>query len=200
MAAFRLPKLPVNWKEQPQLFERYWDEMTRALESAFNTILAVPVIQAAVAAAQASATSAQGSATAATVSAASAQSAADAQAIETSLVNSFTSGFTAPLVSVTAAGVITIKAHQRVYANSTLNPTVSISSGSIATGLAPGSTIRIYYNDNTKAGGAVTYLYTVDPATPPVQGGIVHSVGAVTVPGVGTFDGKTIFPAGYVFL
>lgn len=28
----KLPRLPINWREQPQLFERYWDDVLRNLE------------------------------------------------------------------------------------------------------------------------------------------------------------------------
>jgi hypothetical protein len=29
---FKLPRLPINWREQPQLFERYWDSVLSGLE------------------------------------------------------------------------------------------------------------------------------------------------------------------------
>lgn len=29
----KLPRLPINWREQPQLFERYWDDVLRNLET-----------------------------------------------------------------------------------------------------------------------------------------------------------------------
>jgi hypothetical protein len=79
--AFKLPRLPFNWKEQPQLFERYWDEVARKLEEVLTTILSVPAIEAAVAAAQAAADSAQADALAAQAAAATAQS--DAVAAQT---------------------------------------------------------------------------------------------------------------------
>lgn len=46
----RLPRLTVGWKEQPQLFERYWDEVMTSLETSLNAILAIPAIEAALAA------------------------------------------------------------------------------------------------------------------------------------------------------
>ena len=53
MTIFKLPRLPVNWNEQPQLFERYWDEVTRKIEDNFNSVLSVPGLTAAVTALQA---------------------------------------------------------------------------------------------------------------------------------------------------
>ena len=29
---FKLPRLPINWRDQPQLFERYWDSVLSGLE------------------------------------------------------------------------------------------------------------------------------------------------------------------------
>lgn len=49
MAILKLPRLPVNWKDQPQLFERYWDDLCRQLEKTLNAILDIPGIQAAIA-------------------------------------------------------------------------------------------------------------------------------------------------------
>lgn len=34
----KLPRLSSNWKTQPQLFERYWDEVTRAIENSLKDI------------------------------------------------------------------------------------------------------------------------------------------------------------------
>ena len=36
MMGVRLARLPVNWKEQPLLFERYWDESMTTIEKGFN--------------------------------------------------------------------------------------------------------------------------------------------------------------------
>ena len=45
----KLPRLPLGWKTQPQLFERYWDEAMKKLEETLNAILQIPIIQAALA-------------------------------------------------------------------------------------------------------------------------------------------------------
>jgi hypothetical protein len=49
MATFRLPRLPPNWHEQPQLFERYWDEAMKKIEDNLNSLLTVPGLEAALA-------------------------------------------------------------------------------------------------------------------------------------------------------
>lgn len=191
--AFRLPRLPFNWKEQPQLFERYWDETLSNLEKTLNAILDIPLIEQAVADAQAAAAAAQGAAD-------TAQSAVDGQASETSLVNSYTNGFVGSLISADSAGNVTIASHTRVYGNPTLNPNRSITGATFSTTGGAGDIIRVYYDDPTRAGGAVTYQYTVDPAAGPVQTGNRHSVGAVKIPAAGSQDGNYIRPPGYIAL
>lgn len=206
MAAFRLPRLPVNWKEQPQLFERYWDETLLQIEKTLNAILAIPIIQQAVADAQAAAElaqqaaeTAQSAAEGAQSSAGGAQDTADSTRAEASLVNSYVGGFTGTLITSSIAGFVTIKAHSRIYGDTTMNPTVSVNAGTLSTGHPAGSVIRIYYSDPARAGGAVTYQYTVDgESEPPVQGKNIHSVGAVVVPSSGTGNGKVIRQPGYV--
>ena len=31
--ALKLPRLPINWSEQPELFRRYWDQVLTYIES-----------------------------------------------------------------------------------------------------------------------------------------------------------------------
>lgn len=194
---FKLPRLPFNWNTQPQLFERYWDEFANQLEKTLNTILDIPIIQAAVAAAQASATAAAGSASTAQTAANGAQAAADIQRAKSSLIDSYCS-FTPPLLTAAVGGTVTVANHTRVYGDTVLNPSRAVTGAAVATGAAAASIVRIYYNDSTRVGGAVTYLFTVDPATPPVQGGVLHSVGVVTIPAAGVNDGKGLNPPGYI--
>lgn len=192
----RLPRLPVNWKTQPQLFERYWDEAMTTIENNLNAILELPAIQAAVDAANAAAAAANSAAS-------TAQATSDAADLANSLINSFVdaSSFTAPLLTATSALAVTIKTHTRIYGKPSLNPNRSVTGATItATGAVAGDTVRIYYNDPTRAGGAVTYLFTIDPAPAPVQGGNLHSVGAVLIPAAGTNNGKFFQPPGYVDL
>lgn len=197
--ATRFPRLPSNWKEQPQLFERYWDETLNGIEDIFNQILALPIIIDALANLEVATAAAQAAADAAQTAADGANTAADALKEETSLTGSYPSNFTAPLLSADDLGNVTIANHDRVYGNSTLNPTVSVTGDTIATAEVAGSVLRFYYVDSTRVGGAVTYLYTVDPATPPVQTGDTHSVGVVTIPATGTVDGADLKPPGYVY-
>lgn len=189
--AIKLARLPTNWQEQSKLVERYWDTTMTQIEKTLNAILAIPLIEDALAA--------LGTAIAAAdAAAATANAAAASVTAESSLVNSFVDNYVAPLISADNLGNVTIAAHDRVYGDTALNPTVSVSGGVVATGAAPASVVRIYYNDPTRAGGTVTYLFTVDPAAPPVQGGNLHSVGAVTIPAAGTQGGKGVRPPGYV--
>lgn len=202
----RLSRLPTNWKDQPQLFERYWDETLNQIEKNINQLLSVPIIQQQLAATQTAVVAAQAAAAAAMLAADTAQTAANTvtttannTAREASLSTSYINVVTSPLISVTSGGVVTIQTHTRVYGNTTLNPSVSVTGGSVATGAASGAVIRIYYVDATRAGGAVSYLYTVDGVNPPpVQTGDTHSVGVVTVPATGSADGKFIRPPGYI--
>lgn len=189
----KLARLPTNWQDQPKLVERYWDVSMTQIEKTLNAILAIPLIEDALA-------DLDTAIAAADASAANANAAASAVTSESSLVNSYVSNFTAPLISADNLGNVTITLHDRVYGDPSLNPTVSVTGAVIATAAAPTSVVRVYYNDASRAGGAVTYLFTVDPAAPPVQGGNLHSVGAVTIPAAGTLGGKNISPPGFVEL
>lgn len=186
--AFKLPRLPITWQEQPKLVERYWDLTMTQLEKTLNAILAIPIIEAALVGLDAATAAAQAAADNANAAAMSVTS-------ESSLVNSYPSGVT---ITADNLGNVTINTHNRIYGDSVMNPTVSVTGAVVATGAAAASVVRIYYNDPTRAGGAVTYLFTVDPASPPVQGGNVHSVGAVTIPAAGTQGGNGVRPPGYV--
>lgn len=166
---------------------QWWQSVAEQAETAINGVEA----------ALAAAGIALDAAEAANTAAGNAQTAADTTSAETSLVNSYVDNFVAPIITSDNLGNVTIATHDRVYGDPTLNPTVSVDGDTIATGEVSPSTVRIYYNDPTRAGGAVAYLFTVDPATPPVQGGDTHSVGAVTIPAAGTQDGGFIRPPGY---
>jgi hypothetical protein len=131
---------------------------------------------------------------AAQVAADAANAAAGASAAESSLVNSYIANFTPPVVSADSTGLVTIAAHDRVYGNGT---TVAVLGGTVATALANPAVARIYYDDPTRAGGAVTYQFTTD-ATVAVQTGDRHSVGAVQIPAAGSVDGGYVRPPGYV--
>lgn len=186
----KLPRLFDKWEKQPKLLERYWDRAMTQLEDVLNQILAIPAIEAALVAVAAATA-------AANAAAANAQNAADGITTDQSLVNSFPTNYVDPLVSSDNVGNVTIANHDRQYGDPVLNPTVAVTGAVVPTTGIPGDIIRIYYNDPTRAGGAVTYLYTIDPAPIPVQTGNVHNVGSVEVPAAGTADGGVVRPPGW---
>lgn len=163
-----------------------WQQLVESLEL-------IPGLEAAIAAANAAAAAAQ-------TAADNANDAAAATTSESSLVNSFipAASFTGDSpVSIDSTGVVTIQNHERQYGDTVLNPTVAVTGDTLATAAAVGETVRIFYPDPTRAGGAVVYDFTVDPADAPVQGGNIHVVGAATVPGAGSSDGGYVRPPGY---
>jgi hypothetical protein len=99
------------------------------------------------------------------------------------------------VVSATTAGVVTITAHDRVYTDAS-NTTVAVDAGSL-TGFTPGQTVTVYYNDNTRSGGAVSYLSSTSAIA---QEGATHVVGRVTIPQAGDppATGGGPVPPGYV--
>ena len=212
----KLPRLPINWQQQPGLFERYWSDLLAQIEKNINDLSILPTVtndtatalstantaQTIANVAQSTADTAQGIATVASTAATSAQTTADTVTSDVSIVNSYIppSSFTAPLISITSAGVLTIANHSRVYENSSLNPTVSVTGASTTVaGTSAGSVVRIYYSDPSRAGGVVSYQTTIDPANPPIQGGNIHCVGVVTVPASGSATGNVIKGPGFVY-
>lgn len=221
----KLPRLPTNWQAQPQLLERYWDLTMTQIEGILTQLLELPIIKQAIEDAQAAAdaaasdaanaqltaTVAQSTANTALSDAATAQATADAantaasgagtdataSLTEQSIVNSYPSGGS-PLIESDSLGSITIDAHNRVYGNPSINPTVSVFGDTFSTTAVAGDIVRIYYDDPSRSGGSVTYQYTIDPAAPPVQSGSRHSVGAVVIPTTGTTSGIPLGPPGYV--
>lgn len=197
---FRLPRLNIgaaitdaNGKPTGAMVG-WWQTVVQQIETAIKLIVELTGIQDEFELALQQAQQATADAQAA---AAAAQQASDAAAKETSLQGSYPTNFVDPLVSADSTGAVTIAAHDRVYGNSTLNPTVSVDGGTVLTGYAPGEVARIFYDDLMRAGGAVTYQYTIDPAVA-VQTGNRHSVGAVTIPDTGSNDGRELRPPGYV--
>ena len=198
--AFKLPRLPTGWEDQDQLFERYWDELCLQLEATINSILELPTIKADIIAAQAAADAAQTTADAAASSAGTAGSDATETKEEQSIVLSYVTGFTAPLITADSTGEVIIANHTRKYGHSDINPDKTVTGATITSGASAGDTLRFYYDDASRAGGSVTYAFTTDPAAFPVQSGDRHSVGAVTIPVSGGQDGDYVKPPGYVNL
>mgnify|MGYP003110624690 CR=1 FL=1 len=162
-------------------FQALWQRTVESIEAAFTQqgaqIAEISDILAAIQTAQDTAT----------------QAAQTAQGVsnEVSLANSTTVPVDGNL-SASSSGVVTIAAHQRKYSNKTVN----VDSGSI-TGFAPGSFVRVYYNDSAQEGGAVTYQGTISEIQ---QSGSVHIVGGVLIPEIGQPNtaGTGTTPPGYV--
>lgn len=110
-----------------------------------------------------------------------------------SLSKSWMENFTPPVVSIDNAGLATIANHDRHYGNGDI---VSVDGDTLATGEAAGTIVYIYYDDSTRAGGAVTYAYSTVEADA-AQLGDRHNVGAVEVPAAGTASGGYARPPGY---
>ena len=129
----------------------------------------------------------------ATAAAVAANDAAAAGTAESALVNSFVANFTPPMVSADSAGLVTIAAHDRVYGD---GATVSVSGGTVATGQANPAVVYIYYDQPSRVGGPVTYLYSLDEADA-AQTGARHNIGAVLIPAAGSASGGYARPPGY---
>jgi len=111
------------------------------------------------------------------------------------ITQTITNSYTDPSVVLTSSyngtsGTITIAAHQRVYTD---GMTVSVAAGSL-TGFNPDTYQYVYYQDPTRAGGAVTYQATTDIQTAAQING-VHSLGGILIPktsgGTGSGGGST---------
>lgn len=102
---------------------------------------------------------------------------------DTSLSNSYVDGLTIEAFNDGATCHVDISAHTRVYGDGT---SVPVNGGTIS-GLAHDTVIRVYYDQASRAGGAVTYQWTSDPSTA-AQTGIRHSVGATVTPRAAEMD------------
>ena len=181
-------------------FQQNWQNQGKAIEGAIQ-ILAEAVdgilaAQTAAEAANAAAVVAQDAAATAQVAAEAANDAAAAVGSEGTITASGTSGLTLTATDAGTDATVNISAHTRIYGDSS---SVSVSAGSI-TGLAYSTDYWVFYDDPTRAGGAVTYQHSTDPADA-VQTGDRHSVGAVTTPAAAAPDnnGKEVLPAGVVY-
>ena len=181
-------------------FQQNWQNQGKAIEGAIQ-ILAEAVdgilaAQAAAEAANAAAAVAQDAAATAQVAAETANDAAAAVGSEGTITASGTSGLTLTATDAGTDATVNISAHTRIYGDGS---SVSVSAGSI-TGLAYSTDYWVFYDDPTRAGGAVTYQHSTDPADA-VQTGDKHSVGAVTTPAAAAPDnnGKEVLPAGVVY-
>jgi hypothetical protein len=113
----------------------------------------------------------------ANTAAANAQTAADGVTDQSNLVSSYPSGATLTATDAGANVTVAVGAHTRFYADGT---SVAVNAGNVTA--LPYSTLEyIYYDDATRAGGAVTYVATTSQTTA-AQTGDRHLVGKVTTP------------------
>jgi len=166
-------------------FQSLWQRVMETIERADTTqqeqIDAIAAANAAAAAANAAAVIAQG--------------AADDAASVSQLTTSGVSGLTITATDAGADVTITISAHTRVYGDGT---SVAVSGGTLL-GRPYSTVLYLYYDDPTRAGGAVTYQSTTSQATG-AQTGDRHSLGAVTTPAAaaGPVTGSPNLPPGVV--
>jgi hypothetical protein len=156
------------------------------MEEIENSVNAVIDAQNAADAANAAAAAAQTAAT-------NAQTAADDAAAATAIANSYVTGVTITGTDAGANATINISAHTRYYADGT---NVAVNLGSV-TGLSYSTLYYIYYDQASRAGGAVTYQATTSEATA-AQIGDRHTVGSVTTPAAAAPDntGDFVYPPG----
>ena len=194
--ALKLPRLPrdsalVDKNGYPTFkFQLWWAEFARSIETAYDSLAANV---AAIAAAQAAADAANAAAAAADTAATNAQTAADGAAATAALSSSGVTGVTITGTDAGANATVSITAHTRVYGDGT---SVSVNAGSV-TGLAYSTLYYIYYDQASRAGGAVTYVATTSQTTA-AQTGDRHLVGQVTTPAAAAPDtgGDYVGPPG----
>lgn len=195
----RLPRLqslaPIVDKDgKPTLtFTRYFQSFAEQIELVLNKIVEIlgitEQLDAAIALANAAAVEAKAAADIAKDAADGAQLSTDAQKREAALQTSYIDPDTVLTASPTT---ITIAAHTRRYSDGT---SVSVSGGSVLA-TAEGDVDFVYYDDPSRAGGAVSYQVAT---TQPIQTGDRHVVEAVMIPASGTAGGGGgPRPPGYV--
>lgn len=209
MAFAKLPRLPLSvalveaGRTASTTFQRWWQTVCERLE-AQETKQDATLEQ--ISAALGLIDAAQASANAAAASAATAQAAVDDLGSNSALIL----GHVVPtsILTATDAGAsatITIAGHTRVYGD---NTSVAVTGGSI-TGLAYSSSYAVYYDDLTRAGGAVTYHATTTQTDAAADISIGrHFVGLVQTPaalaaattGIGALPVGFSPPLGYIFL
>lgn len=172
-------------------FKLYLDTLAKNLETAFNAIITnvndLTAVAAATAAAAASAATANAAAATANTAAATANTAATtanttATAITnlSTLANSTTTGLTITATDMGANVTVDMTAHTRTYGNGTA---VAVNAGSVAA-LAYSTQYFVYYDQASRAGGAVTYVATTTATTAQTSSAFPnrHYVGSVVTP------------------
>jgi hypothetical protein len=177
---------------------RQFEALFRNINTAINELSVqvdqIAAAQAAADAANAAAAAADAAAAAADAAAVAAQNSADQVLAESSLANSFTTGLTITATDAGANVTIAMSAHSRVYGDGT---TVSVNAGNV-TGLAYSTSYWVFYDQASRAGGAVTYQ-----ASTAIQGNGTapdrHFIGAVATPAAlgPPADGNPVRPPGF---
>jgi hypothetical protein len=197
--ALKLPRLPQNQQLidangfPTTVFVLWWQSVVKQVETSINGIaLALEAAGIALAAADA----AQTAADSADAAAVAAQDAADGVNAASSLANSYVTGLTITATDAGANVTITISAHTRVYGDGT---SVAVTGGSL-TGQPYSTLIYVYYDQASRAGGAVTYVATTN-LDDVAQLGDRHSVASVTTPAAAAppNDGGGVRPPGGSF-
>lgn len=168
-----------------------------AIEAAFlnlqDQLDLIAAAQAAADAADAAAAAAQTAADNADAAATAAQGAAEDAAAATAIASSYVTGLTITATDAGANVTVNISAHTRVYADGT---SVSVNAGSV-TALSYSTEYYIYYDQPSRAGGAVTYQATTSVTTA-AQVGDRHTVGKTMTPAAAAPDttGNPVLPPG----
>lgn len=181
-------------------FTRYWNEFAGNIETAVNGLAdavdAIAAAQAAADAAQTAADTAQAAAVAAQASADAAQGTGDAVGSAASLANSYPTGLSITGHDNGVDADIIISGHDRVYGDGS---SVSVTGATITRNYSVG--FWIYYDDPTRAGGAVTFqtVTTYEDAFASPANPDRHFVGAITTPAAldPDTDGQPALPPGY---
>jgi hypothetical protein len=173
-------------------YQAKWQNTMKEIESSVNAVIDA---QNAADAATAAAITANTAAATANAAATGAIIAADEAASASSLATSGSSGLTMTATDAGSNATITISAHTRNYGDGT---SVSVNAGTVTT-LAYSTDYYVYYDQASRAGGAVSYQATTSQATA-AQTGDRHSLGAVSTPAAlgGPIDGNINLPPGVV--
>ena len=192
----RFSRFSVQTVQNPSLLKYQLDKMMTDLEAAFDASDTAIAALAAAVAAQADATTALANAATAQSDATTANTTATTVKRDDSISTSWTSPGT--ILSASDAGTdatITISGHTRKYSDAS---SVSVTGASL-TALAYSTEYTVYYDQTSRAGGAVTYHATTNPNTGLANAAAGrHNCGTITTPAAagGTTTGGVSPPSG----
>jgi len=152
-------------------------DLARLIDGIESALNAQADLIAGIAAANAAAAAANSAAAVAEAAAETAQTVADDATSALGLQNSYVTGLTLSATDAGSNATVTISAHTRVYGDGT---SVSVTGGSL-TAQPYSTTLWVYYDQASRAGGAVSYVATATQSVA-VQNGDRHVVGAVITP------------------